>query len=94
MTGPELLRSRSIMSEFSRQGAKVVSITAKDRMPEAVAKGDGLFQEGQSAFPRSTQINVPWRKTESKVLEFVGQPLPDMYSAQLSLLFLMQPQTA
>ena len=30
MTGPELLRSRTLMAEFSRRGARVVSITAKD----------------------------------------------------------------
>ena len=38
MTGPELLRSRSIMSEFSRQGAKVVSITAKDKLRKQLQK--------------------------------------------------------
>ena len=32
MTGPELLGTCSIMSEFSRKGAKVVSITAKDKL--------------------------------------------------------------
>src|SRR2546428_4252073 len=32
MTGPDLLRSRTIMAEFSRHGARVVSITAKDKL--------------------------------------------------------------
>src|SRR5262249_61001180 len=32
MTGPELMRSTTILAEFSRQGAKVASITAKDKL--------------------------------------------------------------
>ena len=32
MTGPELLRSRTILAEFADAGAKVVSITAKDKL--------------------------------------------------------------
>jgi hypothetical protein len=32
MTGPELMRSTTILAEFSRKGAKVVSITAKDKL--------------------------------------------------------------
>ena len=42
MTGPELLRSRSIMCEFSREGAKVVSITAKDKLRKQLQKGMDL----------------------------------------------------
>src|SRR2546430_11223345 len=33
MTGPDLLRSRTIMAEVSRHGARVVSITAEDKLP-------------------------------------------------------------
>ena len=32
MTGPELLRSRTILAAFADAGAKVVSITAKDKL--------------------------------------------------------------
>ena len=39
MTGPELLRSRTIMAEFSRHGARVASITAKDKLRAAARQG-------------------------------------------------------
>ena len=42
MTGPDLLRTRSIMSEFSRHGAKVVSITAKDKLRKQLQKDMNL----------------------------------------------------
>src|SRR5438477_297939 len=38
MTGPELLRSRTLMAEFSRRGARVVSITAKDKLRRQLGK--------------------------------------------------------
>src|SRR5262249_5891396 len=38
MTGPELSRSRTIMAEFSLQGARVVSITAKDKLRRQLGK--------------------------------------------------------
>ena len=38
MTGPELLKVRSVMSEFSRHGARVVSVTAKDKLRKQLQK--------------------------------------------------------
>ena len=38
MTGPELLRTQSVMASFSQHGAKVVSITAKDKLRQQLAK--------------------------------------------------------
>jgi len=88
MTGPELLRSCSIMSEFSREGAKVVSITAKDKLRKQLQKEMDLSR-GSVSF--SSQHADQCTKEENgieNVLEFVGQPLPDMYSAELSLFVL------
>ena len=85
MTGPELLRSRSIMSEFSREGAKVVSITAKDKLRKQLQK-DMDLSGGSVSF--SSQYADKCSMEENGIenmLEFVGQPLPDMYSAELSL---------
>jgi phosphonoacetate hydrolase len=45
MTGSDLLRTRSIMSEFSRHGAKVVSITAKDKLRKQLQK-DMILSSG------------------------------------------------
>jgi phosphonoacetate hydrolase len=39
MTGPELLRSPTILATFANAGAKVVSITAKDKLRKQLGKG-------------------------------------------------------
>src|SRR6516162_8536302 len=38
MTGPELMRSTTILAEFSRKGARVASITAKDKLRQQLGK--------------------------------------------------------
>ena len=88
MTGPELLRSRSIMSEFSREGARVVSITAKDKLRKQLQK-DMDLSRGSVSFSSQYADNCTIEENGiENVLEFVGQPLPDMYSAELSLFVL------
>src|SRR3989475_11505321 len=42
MTGPELLRSRPLMAEVSRHGARVGSITAKDKLRRQLGQDMGL----------------------------------------------------
>ncbi len=88
MTGPELLRSRSIMSEFSREGAKVVSITAKDKLRKQLQKGMDLSRGSVSLSSQYADRCTMEENGIENVLEFVGQPLPDMYSAELSLFVL------
>jgi phosphonoacetate hydrolase len=44
MTGPELLRSPTILATFANAGAKVVSITAKDKLRKQLGKGLDLSQ--------------------------------------------------
>ena len=39
MTGPELLRSRTVLAEYARRGAKIVSVTAKDKLRQQLQKG-------------------------------------------------------
>lgn len=88
MTGPELLRTRSIMAEFSRHGARVVSITAKDKLRQQLQK-DMDFSGGSMSF--SSQYADRCTLAENgieNVLDLVGQTLPDMYSAELSLFVL------
>ena len=88
MTGPELLRARSIMSEFSCHGAKVVSITSKDKLRKQLQK-DMDLKGGSVSF--SAQFADQCSMEENaidNVLEYVNQPHPDMYSAELSLFVL------
>ena len=88
MTGPELLKVPSVMSEFSRHGARVVSITAKDKLRRQLQKGMDLSR-GSISF--SSQYADRCTMEENGVedaLGLVGRPLPDMYSAELSLFVL------
>ncbi|MFO7765217.1 MAG: phosphonoacetate hydrolase [Pelovirga sp.] len=88
MTGPELLRTRTVMAEFSRHGATVVSITAKDKLRRQLQK-DMLLDNGSVSF--SAQFADQCSQQENgieNILDFVGKPQPDMYSADLSLFVL------
>jgi phosphonoacetate hydrolase len=88
MTGPELLRSRTILAEFADAGAKVVSITAKDKLRKQLGKDLDLTR-GNISFSseKADQCTMQENGIEN-VLELVGMPLPDMYSMELSLFVL------
>ena len=76
------------MSEFSRHGAKVVSVTAKDKLRKQLQKDMDL---GKGSVSLSSQYADRCTMAENGIenaLEFVGKPLPDMYSADLSLFVL------
>ncbi len=85
MTGPELLRGDTILARFAAAGAKVVSITAKDKLRKQLAKGLDVSQ-GHVSF--SSEFAARCTLTENgidNVLEFVGMAQPGMYSMELSL---------
>ena len=88
MTGPELLRVRSVMSEFSRHGARVVSVTAKDKLRRQLQKGMDLSNGSVSLSSQHADGCTMEENGIEDALGFVGQPLPDMYSADLSLFVL------
>ena len=88
MTGPELLRTCSIMSEFSRKGARVVSITAKDKLRRQLQKGMDLSGGSVSMSSQFADQCTMKENGIEDALEFVGRPQPDMYSADLSLFVL------
>ena len=88
MTGPELLKIRPVTSEFSRRGARVASVTAKDKLRRQLQK-DMDLSNGSVSF--SSQCADQCTMEEHGIedaLGFVGRPLPDMYSAELSLFVL------
>ena len=88
MTGPELLRSRTIFDLFAARGAKVVAVTAKDKLREQLAKGLE-FAGGSACFSAqyADRCSIETNGIED-ALDFVGRPLPDMYSDDLSLFVL------
>ena len=88
MTGPELLRGDTILARFADAGAKVVSITAKDKLRRQLGKGLDVSQ-GHVSF--STEFVDRCTIEENgieNVLDYVGMSKPDMYSMELSLFVL------
>ena len=88
MTGPELLRIESAMSAFSRKGLRVASITAKDKLRRQLQKGMDLSGGSVSFSSQHADRCTMAENGIEDALGFVGQPLPDMYSAELSLFVL------
>jgi phosphonoacetate hydrolase len=85
MTGPELLRGDTILSQFAKAGAKVVSITAKDKLRKQLGKNLDV-SKGNISF--SSEFAGRCTMAENgieNVLELVGAPQPGMYSMELSL---------
>ncbi len=88
MTGPDLLRAHSLMAEFSRHGAKVAAVTAKDKLRQQLQKNMDLSSGSVSFSSQHADRCTLAENGIENVLDFVGQPLPDMYSAELSLFVL------
>jgi phosphonoacetate hydrolase len=88
MTGPELLRGDTILARFAGAGARVVAITAKDKLRKQLGKNLDLTRGNVSfSSERADQCTLAENGIEN-VLELVGMPLPDMYSMELSLFVL------
>ena len=88
MTGPELMRSRTVFDIVSKAGVKTVVVTAKDKLRQQLGK-DLDVSAGNVCF--SSQHADRCTMDENGIddaLAFVGQPLPDMYSEDLSLFVL------
>jgi len=88
MTGPELLRGDTILAKFADAGAKVVSITAKDKLRRQLGKNLDVSRGNISFSSEHADRCTLAENGIEKVLELVGQPLPDMYSMELSLFVL------
>ena len=88
MTGPELLRGDTILSRFAVAGAKVVSITAKDKLRRQLGKNLDLSGGNVSFSSEYADRCTMAENGIENVLEFVGAAQPDMYSEALSLFVL------
>ena len=88
MNDPSLVRSESVLAKFSQAGASVVAITAKDKLRRILSRG--LDLAGGSACFSAEQADRCTLDENGidKVLDLVCWPLPDVYSAELSLFVL------
>ena len=81
MDQPQFLRADSILSKFSEHGAKVVAITAKNKLAKMLAyKLHGISFSAEKADTCTKKDNGI-----DNCLAYVGKPLPSVYSADLSL---------
>lgn len=88
MTDPELLRSSTVLAEFAGRGAKVVSITSKDKLRQQLQKGLDM-RAGHVSFSAQFAEKVTRAKNGiNDALGLTGMPQPDMYSPELSLFVL------
>jgi phosphonoacetate hydrolase len=80
MNDPRFLRAGTILAAFSAAGAKVVVITAKDKLRKLLGNEmRGICFSSEKA----DQVTMAENGIE-KVLERVGMPVPSVYSAALS----------
>lgn len=88
MTGPELLRSKTILACYADAGARVVSITAKDKLRKQLGK-DLDLSRGNICFSSELASMCSFEENGiDGVIELVGMPQPDIYSMDLSLFVL------
>jgi phosphonoacetate hydrolase len=88
MTGPELLRGDTILSRFAAAGAKVVSITAKDKLRKQLGKNLDV-SKGNVSFSSEFASKVTLAENGiENVLDLTGMAQPGMYSMELSLFVL------
>jgi phosphonoacetate hydrolase len=82
MNEPEFLRADSILAKFSEHGAKVVAITAKDKLARMLAY---KLQHGISFSAEKADKCTKKDNGIDNCLAYVAMPLPSEYSADLSL---------
>ncbi len=85
MNDPKFLRAPTIIRTFHDAGAKVAMVTAKDKL--RLLLSNGLDYATGRAIAFSSEHAGKATKADNgidNVLEFVGKPLPEVYSADLS----------
>jgi phosphonoacetate hydrolase len=85
MNDARFLRAPTIFEAFHEAGAKVAVVTAKDKLRTLLGKGLD-FTFGRAIAFSAEKADQATREANGigDVLAFVGKPLPDVYSADLS----------
>jgi phosphonoacetate hydrolase len=80
MNDPKFLRAETILAAFSKAGAKVAVVTAKDKLRKLLGKGmTGICFSAEKA----NETTLAEHGIDN-ALAYVGRPLPSVYSADLS----------
>jgi len=85
MNDARFLRAPTILAEFQKAGLKVAMVTAKDKLRTLLGKGLDFSSGTAIAFSseKADKANKAENGIET-VLDFVGMPVPSVYSADLS----------
>ena len=85
MNDPVFLRAPTILAAFHDAGAKVAMVTAKDKLRLLLSNGLD-YSTGRAIAFSAERANQSTRADNGidGVLELVGKPLPEVYSADLS----------
>ncbi len=85
MNDPRFLRAGTILAAFHEEGARVAVVTAKDKLRTLLGAGLTMSTGRAIAFSaeRAEQATIA-ENGIGEVLDFVGLPLPDVYSPALS----------
>ncbi|MDE1990412.1 MAG: phosphonoacetate hydrolase [Betaproteobacteria bacterium] len=88
MNQPQFVRAESILAAFSRQGAKVVALTAKNKLAKMLASGINL-ENGISFSSEKADTCTKKDNGTENCLAWMGRSSPpDIYSPDLSLAML------
>jgi phosphonoacetate hydrolase len=88
MTGPELLRSATLPATLADAGARVVVITAKDKLRGQLGKGLDVSRGSICFSAECADRCTRGEHGIEDVTGLLGLPVPDVYSAELSLFVL------
>ncbi len=85
MNEPRFLGVPTIFKAFQSEGAKICIITAKDKLRGLLGHGLDYGKDGAICFSseKADQATIADNGIEG-VVEMVGKPVPDVYSAELS----------
>ncbi len=85
MNDPQFLRAPTILAGVYQAGFKVAAVTAKDKLRSLLAHGLDYADGRAIAFSSEKADKATIRDNGiANVLDFVGLPLPEVYSAGLS----------
>jgi phosphonoacetate hydrolase len=86
MNDPKYLRAESILAAFSRAGARVAVVTAKDKLRRLLGEGLRLGMDGTAVCFSSERAAETTRVEHGldDAAAWLGRPVPSVYSAELS----------
>ncbi|KAA3632667.1 MAG: phosphonoacetate hydrolase [Proteobacteria bacterium] len=85
MNDPDLLRAPTIFSAFQAAGAGIAVVTAKDKLRRLLGVGLEIGEGGAVCFSSEKADQLTMEENGvSGMVERIGMPVPDVYSAELS----------